>query len=187
MVETRSLRSKKAAPVTGVEDTAASSTTPVTAATTATSSSAKPADEAFEFEFGGPLGALSTMVSLPLVIYGLYFACGPSSCALAAAPALLDPRGWPPLWDPVAAGILAGWCAVQAALERVMPCEVVEGVVLPDGRGRLTYRLNGHLAFWVSLLLVAHCWPHFDAESGALTGLGRAPLECVVYSVPPLD
>ena len=90
------------------------------------------------------------------------------------------------------------WFAFQVILERVLPCELVDGAPLPlpaavddDGdnhnghggkkggtkkegkegneedegagstrrRTRLTYRINGHLAFWVTLLLLDVGWP----------------------------
>lgn len=40
------------------------------------------------------------------------------------------------------------------ALERVLPGKVVEGAILKTGE-RLKYRLNGHLAFWASLAVIA--------------------------------
>ena len=33
-----------------------------------------------DYEFGGPVGALATMVGLPVVIYGLYFLCDAETC-----------------------------------------------------------------------------------------------------------
>lgn len=38
-------------------------------------------------------------------------------------------------------------------------------MVLSNGQ-RLKYRLNGHLAFWVSLLLMGHGCPKFDPNTG---------------------
>jgi hypothetical protein len=49
------------------------------------------------------------------------------------------------------------WFAFQAVLYLVLPGEIADGVPLPDG-SRLKYKLNGHLAFWISLLL-AVCGP----------------------------
>ena len=39
-----------------------------------------PKPEAFEYEFGGPIGALGVMLGLPTVIYALYFTCGEHAC-----------------------------------------------------------------------------------------------------------
>ena len=33
-----------------------------------------------EYEFGGPVGAGLTMAALPLVVYGLFFACNADAC-----------------------------------------------------------------------------------------------------------
>ncbi len=54
-----------------------------------------------------------------------------------------------------ALSIFLGWIAFQATLERVLPCDVVPGKRTPGGWS-LSYRINGHLAFWVSLLIVVH-------------------------------
>jgi len=43
-------------------------------------------------------------------------------------------------------------------LERILPGEVVLGTVLKTGE-RLPYRINGHLAFWISLLVVTQFMP----------------------------
>mmetsp|Transcript_16822 Transcript_16822/g.22563 ORF Transcript_16822/g.22563 Transcript_16822/m.22563 type:complete len:443 (-) Transcript_16822:37-1365(-) len=80
-----------------------------------------------------------------------------------------------------------GWCTVglvswfmfQVVLERLLPCALVEGAPLPDGSGKkLTYRINGHLAFWVTLLLLEVAWPSIIAlpEGEEKVVFGRAPL-----------
>ena len=46
--------------------------------------------------------------------------------------------------------MVLGWLAFQALLQLYLPGPVVEGVTLSTG-ARLPYKLNGHLAFWVSL------------------------------------
>jgi len=133
------------------------------------------------YEFGGPIGAVGTMVMLPVVVYALYFLCGADYCvdasnwrgAWARLPttegALAALWSWDALW------VVLAWIGFQLALAKLLPGETVDGVVLRDG-SRLKYTLNGHLAFWVSLLVVAHGWPAFDAETGAFAGFGPAPL-----------
>lgn len=48
-----------------------------------------------------------------------------------------------------------GWFGWQVLLWWLLPGEVAEGVPLRNGQ-RLKYTLNGHLAFWVSLLALLH-------------------------------
>ena len=113
--------------------------------------------DAHGFEFGGPPGAVGVMFGLPLVVYLLFFACGRGACAsdvpsaLAALErlqsGLADPAA---LWSWEAAAVVFGWVTIQAAMNQLLPGAEVEGVKLRDG-SRLKYRMNGHLAFWVSL------------------------------------
>merc|ERR1719330_2214975 len=75
-----------------------------------------------------------------------------------------------------AAGIFLGWFGFQVLLERVLPGRVVQGTDLAPagGRGRLKYKMNGHLAFWVSMgaLVPLRSWlsvvyDEFQALAGA--------------------
>jgi len=113
-----------------------------------------------EFEFGGPLGATAVMISLPLVIVGLYAGCGRNGCAsgLASAAAMFKSMQIPQLWDWTAAAVVFGWTALHFALYVLLPGPRVEGVVLRDG-SRLKYPINGHLALWVSLTACVHGLP----------------------------
>ena len=68
-------------------------------------------------------------------------------------------------------------------LERFLPCEQVEGNPLPDGSGRrLSYRINGHLAFWVTLMLLNIAWPRWmeigtgNKDVKTVLAFGRAPM-----------
>jgi Delta14-sterol reductase len=68
---------------------------------------------------------------------------------------------------------LIGWFLLQMSLERLLPCELVLGAPIqqhPD-KFRLTYRINGHLAFWFTLLLFAVGWPVHVHQSGGAEGL----------------
>ena len=139
------------------------------------SSSGGTSETTFPFEFGGAIGAAGIMVGLPVVMYVLYFTCGGLADEAGAHEWCLaspfDPAevqrlrsriGALPssvvgeLWSWRACWIFATWFAFQVLLERLLPGEDVEGSLLKDG-SRLKYRLNGHLAFWVSLLFVATC------------------------------
>ena len=74
------------------------------------------------------------------------------------------------------------WFAFQVLLERILPCEIVQGVPLPDKSGkRLAYRINGHLAFWTTLVCLEVGWPrwseiHSGDELKSVLVFGRAPL-----------
>jgi len=108
-------------------------------------------------EFGGTPGAFSTMLSLPGVIGFLYYACSRDFVMKGldfASLANVKLPGPEELISTKALGVCAGWLGFQALLERLLPGPVVEGVDLAPagGSGRLKYRMNGHKAFWVSVL-----------------------------------
>eukprot|EP00929_Paragymnodinium_shiwhaense_P113945 TRINITY_DN82260_c0_g1_i1.p1 TRINITY_DN82260_c0_g1~~TRINITY_DN82260_c0_g1_i1.p1 ORF type:complete len:429 (+),score=45.08 TRINITY_DN82260_c0_g1_i1:65-1351(+) len=115
-----------------------------------------------EYEFGGPIGACGIMLGLPIVIYFLFFSCagtqvdGQSWCVPGVDLTSLSNVQIPPLeqfFSMSALLLFVGWFAFQVCLERCLPGDVVKGVVLKTG-DRLDYPMNGHLAFWVSLLAV---------------------------------
>jgi len=99
------------------------------------------------------------MLSLPLTVWFLYFACpnkGEGFCLQGVNLMGLRQMTLPvlsTLVDSWAIGLVLAWFAWLVALERVLPGEVAEGVVLPNGK-RLPYKLNGHLSLWVTLFLV---------------------------------
>ena len=159
----------------------------------------------FEYEFGGPIGALGTMIFLPLMTLLLtYWASvgslefqqiipAETSCSSDAsfvtaflgsikASSVLCPSC---LDSPVlvsCASVIIGWFLFQVALERILPCEIVLGAPLPDGSGRLPYRINGHLAFWVTMLVLDIGWPQWTEisdDAGNIKQIlvfGRAPM-----------
>lgn len=159
--------------------------------------------ESFDYEFGGPIGALATMIFLPLITLLLTYWASigqlefdnilPSSDTCSAQPGTLSflfevfinsnvicPSCLDMQTLLTCAVIILAWFGFQVFLERVLPGEVVMGALLPDGK-RLPYRINGHLAFWVTLLLLDVGWPtwveiqHGKAASSVLV-FGRAPL-----------
>lgn len=131
-----------------------------------------------DFEFGGPVGAYATMLSLPGIIFFLYYACGKDFVMRGVNFRMLADMPAPKLGDLLswrAAGIYAGWFGFQVFLERVLPGKVVEGVDLAPagGSGRLPYNMNGHLAFWTSIAALAACRGHLSVlydEFPALAG-----------------
>lgn len=133
------------------------------------------------FEFGGPAGAVGTMAALPFLVLGLYYGASkeykfslrdPTALGAHVPQSLAELQA---LWSGEAFLVVLGWFSFQVLLERVLFSDKAFGVPLPDGT-RLAYRVNGHLAFWTSLLVLLHGFPQRDDESGALLGLGAFPL-----------
>uniref|UniRef100_A0A7S2SL17 Delta(14)-sterol reductase ERG24 n=1 Tax=Eucampia antarctica TaxID=49252 RepID=A0A7S2SL17_9STRA len=125
-----------------------------------------------EYEFGGPLGAGLTVISLPVVVsFLIHFACVGHVGELASF------RPFPETMEVFGKCLvgISSWILFQALLERILPGDLVAGVELPDGSGRLFYRINGHLAFWVTWLVVLVGFPHYD-QGNATWQLGFAPL-----------
>jgi len=135
----------------------------------------------FDYEFGGPIGTFLTTVSLPVVLVVLtHFAAEGRVDKEYLLQLLSSPIQFlSSSFDSMKIlycmmGVLA-WFLFQVILERLLPCNLVEGAPLkndPKGK-RLTYRINGHLAFWVTLLVVNSFWPSWDGERLIF---GRAPL-----------
>ena len=144
----------------------------------------------FEYEFGGPVGAFATTVALPVVILWLthWSHVGQVEFYNSIAEPMARSNGvgdlLPELLCPgcsqeydyattllmCAAGIVL-WFLFQVLLERLLPCELVEGTPIPGTKQqRLTYRINGHLAFWVTLLVAIAGWPvwHNEASGGTI-------------------
>ena len=117
----------------------------------------------------------------PLVTrYFLLFSCaglekgGKNYCVAGpqSLPELLDLQ-LPPLrewWSFEAIGVFLAWFAFQVALERLLPGEVVEGVELKNGE-RLKYRLNGHLSFWISFVVLGYGLPTLTEDGGVTMGM----------------
>ena len=141
-----------------------------------------------QYEFGGPLGATAVVICLPLVIFALFFLCNADTCLtfdnsfsafdwtlfmhqLLSIHTRLTPLGLQ---------IYLAWFLFQVLLERCLPGEVVHGVVLPGTKAtRLPYTMNGHLAFWISIILMGHAIPlviETSPQVYALVGFRPLPL-----------
>jgi Delta14-sterol reductase len=135
--------------------------------TTTTNTRKKKKD--FEYEFGGPVGAGLTMVSLPVIVLLLAHwsavgeVCWPTTQVFWPSTA-----GGGDVWT--CCGICLAWFIYQVLLERCLPGPLVAGAPIiiggvplnsTDGGTsyRLLYRINGHLAFWITLLIVLAGWP----------------------------
>eukprot|EP01061_Rhynchopus_euleeides_P047611 TRINITY_DN9636_c0_g1_i1.p1 TRINITY_DN9636_c0_g1~~TRINITY_DN9636_c0_g1_i1.p1 ORF type:complete len:427 (+),score=183.01 TRINITY_DN9636_c0_g1_i1:162-1442(+) len=113
----------------------------------------------FEYEFGGPIGAFMTMVSLPVVIIFLYLVSDQDIVKGADLRGIADLQLPDPetLFSSEALVVCLGWLAFLVACERQLPGKVVKGVQLPPaGPGvqrpsHLEYRMNGHLSFWMAI------------------------------------
>ncbi|KAL3807337.1 hypothetical protein ACHAXA_001309 [Cyclostephanos tholiformis] len=165
----------------------------------ASASSTSTSASTFEYEFGGPIGAFLTLISLPIIILllthwtskgGIFW--GDIIDLLVGRPSpsysstvtksssssfktrfayflcpACDDHDEPMIELMKCALVVLSWFIFQVILERVLPCELVEGAPLPRHHGgeggestrRLTYRINGHLAFWITLLLLDVGWP----------------------------
>ena len=163
-------------------------------------------EEHFEYEFGGPAGALLTTLALPIVTLLLTASASAGSIApfisnllhplAAGSPGdgmltrlLNNAVLFPGCQDGFATllkcmGGVLGWFLFQVVLERVLPCEIVQGAPLkgsPTGE-RLSYRINGHLAFWTTMLVVSVGWPSYvdvtlpNGATKSMLQFGMAPL-----------
>lgn len=129
------------------------------------------------FEFGGPLGALAVVVFLPVLVFVLAIGCDSTYC--------LGPDGLTGLIErfPMLARkavsaeamvVILCWIGLQIALAIALPGPWVDGTKLRTGE-TLKYKINGHLSFWISMLIMGHAWPRF-APDGSLAGLGPVPM-----------
>ncbi len=124
------------------------------------------APDPFVYEFGGPIGALLTVLSLPPLI--LYLTHCASIGRLDFDVAQVQSSCFSN-YDITTifycALVLVAWFVFQVILERFLPTEVVDGVLLENGT-KLKYRVNGHLAFWVTFLILLVGYPSFAEVGG---------------------
>jgi len=153
----------------------------------------------FEYEFGGPIGAAATTLILPVVVLWLAHCSRVGYADFSCFRELFVNDAKTQLWDAVlqspvfcpsctrnsdnddnwrvllqcTAAVLA-WFLFQVALERCSPCTLVEGapIVSKNSTFKLSYRINGHLAFWVTLLIALTGWPVWDKASETIQFTG---------------
>lgn len=119
------------------------------------SSIADGSKESFQYEFGGPIGALATTLALPVVVVWLLQMarvgyvnfdfvqelCEDSKCEFET---LLK----------CTLGLLS-WFMLNVLLWYVLPGPTVQGAPIHgDKKKTLPYKLNGHLSFWVVVGLI---------------------------------
>ena len=142
---------------------------------------AEPKKKQFEWDFGGPIRALAVTVVLPLVVCVLAVACDDKSCFGTGDFDLEYVKvQMKSLFEPKAFGVCVAWWLFQAFLYVALPGNVVKGVALKKTGKRLDYKMNGHLAFWVTLLIMGHAYPK---ETG---GFGAFPLAYLYDHFPQL-
>ena len=110
------------------------------------------------FAFGGPVGVLFTMLSLPLVVYATYFYCNKKCYEISEifkSPKINLPSA-KEFFDPQAAAIIYGWVIFQAFLSLLPLGRVVEGPALEDN-SKLKYRLNGFSSLAISVVSFVAC------------------------------
>ena len=141
-------------------------------------------EEKFEYEFGGPIGTTVNVILLPVLVLLLAHWSNVGSVDFDFLSDFVD-TPTEPFWErflqsPVlcpscqdasllyqCTGIAIGWFLFQVILERFLPCEMVQGnpVIGDPNKGRLTYRINGHLAFWVTLFVIQFGYPVWHEPS----------------------
>ncbi|XP_006861008.1 PREDICTED: delta(14)-sterol reductase isoform X2 [Chrysochloris asiatica] len=102
-------------------------------------------------EFGGPLGAASLMVLLPVTMLHLLLVAGSEPARLLGPPPYLP--GLEELWSPQALLLWLAWLGLQAALYLLPARKVAEGQELKD-KSRLQYPINGFQALVLTALVV---------------------------------
>jgi Delta14-sterol reductase len=63
--------------------------------------------------------------------------------------------------------VIVGWFLFQVLLERCLPAEIARGAPIrqhPTPNYTLSYRINGHLAFWVTFLVAFVGWPRYAPD-----------------------
>ena len=95
------------------------------------------------FEFGGPIGSVFMILSLPMTVLGLYFTCNENGCpTLGFSTDSLSTLG-----------ILApfGWFVWQLFLYLIIPGQIVQGTLLRDGTTK-DYKINAWYCFLITMM-----------------------------------
>jgi len=140
--------------------------------------------KSFEYEFGGPIGALGTIIFLPLVtLHLIHFAevghidipylksTSEEECTYVMKD-ILCPGCSDRTLIIRCASIIVGWFVYMVITSRILPAEFLQGSTLhypPDhskkSPDRLIYRINGHLLFWCTMLGIAIGYPSLSSSS----------------------
>jgi Delta14-sterol reductase len=147
----------------------------------------------FVFEFFGPMGTLGCTIILPFIILLLQHW---TNVGYLDFMSIMSPKSTG-FWDRIlyssvlcpscldisvllnCTACVIGWFLLQVFLERCLPCDLVEGTPLVNNT-KLLYRINGHLAFWVTFLLIFFAWPVWHDLSGTWQ-FTSAPLHLIYH------
>lgn len=96
------------------------------------------------YEFGGPVGAVTTTLALPLLVIGFITQCNPTACPPLSLDAIVAALPEPAsLISPAAFGVTLAWFLIQVVIYVALPGPVVEGSIVPATGKRLKYKCNG--------------------------------------------
>ncbi|ELT94066.1 hypothetical protein CAPTEDRAFT_139617 [Capitella teleta] len=102
-----------------------------------------------ELEFGGAVGVMVNMVTMPLTIYLTTAACDQEACTVSRMPRL--PRSPSAYFDPGAALFYVAWLAAQVFLHLAIPGRIVAGAPLAN-KTTICYICNGFQVLLVTFL-----------------------------------
>lgn len=153
---------------------------PSSSTTTASSSVSVVTYEEEKLEFGGSIGAFAIIFLLPLVIYALYYLCNKDVCYTFTLPWSYDwtgvlnklPKSFNDIYSSDALYMYLLWMGFHVVCEKILPGEVVEGVILENGR-RLKYTMSGHLQFWLTIIVMGHGIPTFVSTADGVYNISR--------------
>ena len=137
-------------------------------------------NENIVFEFGGPIGTGVNVLLLPVLVQLLAHWSAVGDVDLSWTE---DFKG-KPFWKAVLESavlcpscqyvpmitkctvIVLGWFFWFVLLERCLPGETVQGAPIHGNAAhRLSYKLNGHLSFWVTVAVLYAGWPFWHEQS----------------------
>lgn len=145
----------------------------------------------FEYEFGGPIGAFLTTLFLPIMtLILLHFAQeGKIDLSFSSNVAVLcsECTSSKVLLDCML--VLIGWFMGLVMLSRFLPAELKEGTLITNSKDksfRLTYRINGHLVFWVTMIILCIGYPTISTQNGIQINFHSIPLTWLSQHIVPL-
>lgn len=137
-------------------------------------------DEKTQYEFGGPIGTGVNILLLPVVVQLLAHWSVMGSVDLSWMDDFQDKLFWKAVYESAVlcpscqdfsmiskcAVIVLGWFLWFVLLERTLPGETVQGAPIHGNAAhRLSYKLNGHLSFWVTVSVLYAGWPFWHEQS----------------------
>lgn len=150
----------------------------------------------FYYEFGGPIGTGVNIVLLPVLVQVLAhwsavgtveFTSWTTDIANATTTTTTTTYSASTFWQAIVdspvlcpscrdasiliacTAIVLGWFLWFVVLERCLPGEVVQGAPIHgDTNHRLSYKLNGHLSFWITVTALYVGWPYWHEASESI-------------------